>query len=58
MFRLQLLLFALMLGLVQLLFGGVGIGIRRRDGIICCMCCRSKTGAATRIADNAIIAFS
>ena len=38
----MLLLFALMLGLVQLLFGGVGIGIRRRDGIICCMCCRSK----------------
>lgn len=40
MFRLQLLLFALVLGLMQLLFSGVGIG--RRDGIICCMCCRSK----------------
>ena len=38
----MLLLFALMLGLVQLLFSGVGVGIRRRDGIICCMCCRSK----------------
>ena len=41
-FRLQLLLFALVLGLMQLLFSGVGVGIRRRDGIICCMCCRSK----------------
>ncbi len=37
-FRLQLLLFALVLGLMQLLFSGVGVGIRRRATVSSVAC--------------------
>jgi hypothetical protein len=56
-FGFQLLLFALVLGLVQFFLRRVRPFMGRRDGIIGCVCCRSKNRAATRIADNAIIAF-
>jgi hypothetical protein len=41
-FGFQLLLFALVLGLVQFFFRRVRPFMGRRDGIISCVCCRSK----------------
>jgi hypothetical protein len=56
LFQLQLFTFVLLF--VQFLLRLIGVCVRCRDGIISCMCGRSKYWEASRTADNAIIVFS